>query len=203
MHCSIVPGGTHRPFGLARAVRWNRGRIMRARLNHTWQNLRSGLWFLPTVLVICGVAAAYVLGTIDRTLSLRASDIALGLFPGGADAAQTLIGVIAGSLVTAISIAFSTTIIALQQMAAQFTPRVLRTFTADRGNQLVLGTFIGTIMYSLLVMTQISTPPNGDPYIPALSINIAILLALICLSLLVYYIHHISQLLQVSVFMDR
>ena len=144
-----------------------------------------------------------VLGAIDTALSVREGEVAARLFSGTADAAQALLSVIAGSLITTISIAFSVTIIALQQMSSQFTPRVLRTFTADRGNQVVLGAYIGTFIYALLVLRQVRNEDSGVPFVPAVSVTVALGLALVCLGLLIYFIHHISQLLQVSLFMDN
>jgi uncharacterized membrane protein len=107
---------------------------------------------------------------------------------------------LAGSLVTAISIAYSITIIAIQQTSAQFSPRVLRTLTANRGNQVVLGTYMGTFIYALLILRQIRDETElGRAFVPPLSITVAMALALLCLALLIYFLHHIAQLLQVSV----
>ena len=105
-----------------------------------------------------------------------------------------------GSLVTVISIAYSITILAIQQTSAQFSPRVLRTLTSDRGNQVVLGTYIGTFVYALLVLRQIrGTTDTTAAFVPPLSITAALGLALVCLGLLIYFLDHIAHLLQVSV----
>ena len=176
---------------------------MRAKLDNAWENLQASLWFLPTLFILGAVALSMILGAIDTTLSQRRSNAGAWFFSGTADAAQALLAVIAGSLITAISIAYSVTIIALQQMSAQFTPRVLRTFTADRGNQVVLGAYIGTFIYALLVLRQVRNEESGVPFVPAISVWVGLILALVCLGLLIYFIHHISQLLQVSIFMDN
>lgn len=60
-------------------------------------------------------------------------------------------------------VVFSVTIVALQLASSQFTPRVLRSFVADRANQIVLGIFIGTFTYTLLVLrTTRSAVDDGD-----------------------------------------
>ncbi|HEX5692753.1 MAG TPA: DUF2254 domain-containing protein, partial [Roseiflexaceae bacterium] len=82
--------------------------------------------------------------------------------------------------------------------------RVLRMFLSDRIAQIVPGAFVGTFIYSLLVLLAIRTPLN-DPissYVPALSLTVAIFMAMGCLGLLIFFIHHMAQILQVAVVLD-
>jgi len=177
---------------------------MRARLQNRWENIQASLWFIPTMFVVAALVLSSVLLEVDAVVQVRASGLVRWLVSGTADAARGVLAVIAGSLITAISIAFSITIVAIQQTSAQFSPRVLRTFTADRGNQLVLGAYMGTFIYALLVMRQIrDSIDDASSFVPALSLTTALIFALICLGLLIYFIHHISQLLQVSVIIDH
>src|SRR5690606_6921401 len=121
------------------------------------------------------------------------------LFGGTADAARGLLSTIAGSLITVATVAFSITIVAVQQAASQYSPRVLRTFTNDRGNQIVLGMFIATFTYALLVMRQVRTSGEGQGgFVPAMSITVAIVLSLGSLGLLIYFFHHSTELLRVE-----
>lgn len=181
---------------------------MRERVKNSWENVNSTLWFVPMVLVALAVLLSSVLIQVDVALlaNQHAYAILPWLFSGTADAARSVLSTIAGSLITVVSIAFSLIIVALQQASAQFTPRVLRSFTADRGNQIVLGTYIATFVYALLVLRAVrsaSQDRNQVAFIPSLSVTIAIVLAIVCLGLLIYFIHHTSQSLQVSVILDR
>jgi uncharacterized membrane protein len=176
---------------------------MQAKLRNTWENIWSSLWFLPAVLVLGAVTLAFGLVEVDVILEEHDSQIREWITIGTSDASRDILGVIAGSLVTVISIAFSMTLIALQQNSSQFSPRVLRNFTSDRGNQIVLGVYIGTFIYALLVMRQVrSSQEDVSSFIPAVSLAVALSLSLICLGLLIYYIHHISQQLQVSAIVE-
>ncbi len=181
---------------------------MRERAKNAWENVNSTLWFVPAVLIVLAIASSSVLIQVDVALigNRHTNTILPWLFSGTADAARSILSTIAGSLITVISIAFSLIIIALQQASAQFTPRVLRSFTADRGNQVVLGMYIATFVYSLLVLRAVRSANqsrNQTDFIPSLSVTIAIVLAIVCLGLLIYFIHHTSQSLQVSVILDR
>lgn len=181
---------------------------MREKAKNAWENVNSSLWFVPTVLAALALLLASVLVEVDVALlsNAQARGVLPWLFSGTADAARSVLSTIAGSLITVISIAFSLIIIALQQASAQFTPRVLRSFTADRGNQVVLGMYIATFLYALLVLRAVrsaSQDLNQVSFVPALSVTVAIALAIVCLGLLIYFIHHTSQSLQVSVILER
>ena len=178
--------------------------MMRGKLQNLWENVRSSLWFIPTLLVALAILGSLLLIELDVVLAQRRSLLIPWLFSGTADAARTLLSVVAGSLITVISIAISLTIVALVQASAQFTPRILRQFTASRANQVVLGTYTATFVYALLVLRTVRSAEEGDaPFVPALSVTTAVLLALLCLALLIYFIHHMSQSLQVSVIIDE
>lgn len=172
---------------------------MLARVRDNWRNTLDSLWFVPSVMALGAVALSALLLYVDDRFLDQNGISAFWLFGGSASAARSLLATIAGSLITVISIAFSLTIIALQQASTQFTPRMLRNFTGDRSNQLVLGTYIATFTYALLVMRQVREQSDaGDAFVPALSVAVAIGLALASFGMLIYFIHHISLSLQVS-----
>ncbi len=175
---------------------------MRNKLANLWENVQNSLWFVPTVALGLAVLGSSLLIRTDMALMQRRSMLIPWLFSGTADAARTMLSVVAGSLITAISIVFSLTIIALVQASTQFTPRVLRQFTASRTNQVVLGTYIATFVYALLVLRTVRSANEGEPFVPALSVTSTVILAVICLGLLIFFIHHMSQSLQVAVIMD-
>lgn len=177
---------------------------MWSKLRNLWENVQSSLWFIPTILVGVAILASLLLIEADVALAQRDSLLIPWLFSGTADAARTLLSVVAGSLITVISIAISLTIVALVQASAQFTPRVLRQFTASRVNQVVLGTYTATFVYALLVLRTVRSGEEGvEAFVPALSVTSAVGLALLCLALLIFFIHHMSQSLQVAVIMNE
>ena len=96
------------------------------------------------------------------------------------------------------------TVVALQLASSQLTPRVLRGFMGDRGNQAVLGLFIGTFTYALLVLRSVRSPLEGEGgFVPAVSVTVAIVLALISVGFLIFYVHHAANSIRASVVVDR
>jgi uncharacterized membrane protein len=159
--------------------------------------VRESFWFVPLVqsLVACGLAALTL--WLDKSIWPGLGDDVTWLFGGTAAGAWTLLQVIAGSLITVISVAFSVTLIAIQQASAQYSPRLLRNFTGDRANQMVLGTYVATFIYALLVLREVrESTEDADAFIPALSLFFAIVLAVISLAMLIFFIHHVTESLQ-------
>ena len=62
----------------------------------------------------------------------------------------------------------------------------------DRGNQLVLGTFISTFVYCLLVLRTVKGV-EGASFVPHLAVAIGVVLAVASLAVLIYFIHHTAR----------
>lgn len=70
--------------------------------------------------------------------------------------------------------------------------------------QVVLGVYVATFVYSLLVLRVIRTPESeGATFDPVISVTVAIVLALVCVALLIFFIHHIANLIQSSTIVLR
>ena len=167
--------------------------LMRTRLYHIWENLKSSYWFVPLVMLIGSAALSTLTLAIDQKLPKQGDS---GWFYGGGiDGARSLLSAISSTVITAASITFSITIAALTQASSQFGPRLLRNFMRDRGNQIVLGTFVATFLYCLLVL-RVTGNIYGTEKVPHLSITVAVALAIASLLVLIYFIHHVAQSIQ-------
>jgi uncharacterized membrane protein len=161
-----------------------------------WRALLHTFWFIPGVVSLCGPLLAFFFLTLDK--SIKGILPEPYLFHGSALAASTLLSTIAGSLITVAGLAFSITIVTLQLVSSQYTPRVLRGFLLDRTTQVVAGGFFAIFSYALIVLTTTreAMPPNPG-FIPELSITVAIVLGLLGLVLLLLFIHHTGSIIQV------
>ena len=174
---------------------------MRTHLLFLWSTLRSAYWFIPT-LMACG-AIALAFGSVKLDEFVRgAVEAKLGwVYSGGPAGARAVLATIAGSIITVAGTTFSITIAAFSLASSQFGPRLLRTFRRDTGNQFVLGTFIATFIYSLLVLRTIRGT-ESDTYVPHLSVTLGVVLACLSLAVLIYFIHHTAASIQVSHLID-
>ncbi|MBW4563853.1 MAG: DUF2254 domain-containing protein [Mojavia pulchra JT2-VF2] len=167
------------------------------KVSKLWDQLHSSYWFIPAVMAVGATALAFTMLNLDRTDKLKINY--WWVYTGGSDGARSLLEAVAGSMVSVAATAFSITIVALQLAAANFGPRLLRNFMQDTGNQVVLGTFIGTFIYCLLVLRTIRGEGDGySQFVPQLAVTVGVLLAIISIGILIYFIHHASTIIQAS-----
>ncbi len=171
----------------------NRGRLgnLRSRLN-------SSFWFIPALFTLGGVLLSSITQPLDRIFQ-GSLDRLPTVISGGSQGAGSVLSAISGSLITVIATVFSLSIVALTLASGQYSPRLLPSFIADRGLQVVLGAYIGTFVYSLIVLRIVSISGGQDSsFNPTISVGVAIVLALVCVGLLIYFINHVAQLIQSS-----
>ena len=163
-----------------------------------WTSLRSTYWFLPAVVTLGAMALGIGLTALDRHAWDK--DALPGwLYGGGADGARALLSAVAGSIITVVSVTFSVTIVALTVASQHFGPRLLSNFMRDTVVQLVLGIFIATFVYCLLVLRAVQGEGGAyDRFVPHLAVTGAVALTLVSVAALIYYVHHVATAMQVS-----
>ena len=167
---------------------------MKIRLLNLWESLRTSFWFIPAVMTFLAIALSFLTVFIDRRIGPDTNIFGF-LYSGGPEGARLVLSTIAGSMITVAGVIFSITIVALTLASSQFGPRLLRNFMHDTGNQVVLGTFIATFAYCLLVLRAVHTV-EGEDFVPSISVAVALVLALAGIAVLIYFIHHVSALMQ-------
>jgi len=161
-----------------------------------WRTLINGFWFVPLLISLLGpllalffLALDHYVGQVDRTF----------LFSGGAAEASIILATIAGALITVVALTFSITIIVLQLVSSQYTPRALRGFLQDRMTQVVAGSFFAISTYCLIVLTTLpDSSSRNQSFFPAISITVAMILGSLGLVLLLIFIHHTGSVIQVT-----
>lgn len=173
---------------------------MRIRLLQFWQNLRASYWFIPSLMILAAIGMAALMLEWDRNLPLDAILHSPYIWRGGAEGARSLLEIIAGSMITVATLAFSITIVSYSQASAQFGPRLLRNFVRDTSNQIVLGTLTATFVYCLLILRAVRSGIDASlglvsiqAFVPYISVSVGFGLGLASLGVLIYFIHHVSQ----------
>lgn len=170
---------------------------MNARLKYLRYVIASSFWFIPAILLLAAMLLAVASAFLDRTMQETWSrDLAWVLWVGP-DGARVILQVIAGSMIGATSLVFSMTLVALTLASSQLGPRLLAIFRADRATQVALGVFVATLAYALMMLRLVR--PEGEEaadFVPLAAVTMAQIMTLGSLAMLIYFIHHISQLLE-------
>ena len=160
-----------------------------------WEELRTTLWVVPS---ISSSSRSCCSSSPSRSTWRRSTvtwTLPFWIRTGSADAERQVLIAIAAAVITVIGVVFSITILALTLASQQFGPRMMRNFVRDIGNQVTLGVFVGTFVYSVLALglhqqrepgpsSRICPPRSPRPSCWSTS------------AVLIYFIHHIAKSIQ-------
>lgn len=166
---------------------------MNTRLDFFREQLRAKYWFVPSILLALAILLSVVLVRIDEQVGFELIASIRWLYLGGPDGARTVLSTIASSTITVAGVVFSIVIVALSNASTQFGPRLLTNFLRDRSNQFVLGIFLATFIYCLLILRTIRTgDTDASSFVPYISVSVGIFMALASILSFVYFVHHVS-----------
>lgn len=174
-----------------------------SRVGLLWLRVRTSLWFVPSIAVAAAVALAMLLVELDTTAGVELATRWPRLFGAGVEGSRAILSAIATSMIGVGGIAFSVTVVALSLASSQYTSRVLSNFMRDRGNQAVLGVFLGVFAYCLVVLRSTHSAEDPDAFVPRIAVAAAIVLALLGLGFFIYFVHHISESIQAETIVER
>ncbi len=174
---------------------------MRNKLTSTWDALLASYWFVPGLMTLGSVLLASLLVWLDTGDKLTWLRNIQFVYLNQPDGARSLLSTISGSMIGVAGVAFSITMVVLSLTSGQYGPRLLGNFMRDRGNQFVLGSFIGTFIYCLLVLRTIRSADEAaalTSFVPHLAVTFSVLLAAFNLGVFIYFIHHTAESIQAS-----
>lgn len=177
---------------------------MKARLLRLGNQLSESYWFVPTLMAVAALLLATIMVWIDVRFGADWMSGVPWLYASRPDGARSLLSSIGGSMIGVAGTTFSVTIAAVVYASGQYGPRLLSNFMSDRGNQVTLGTFIATFLYSLIVVRTIHNAEDGQPaFVPQLAVLIGVLLVLSSIAVLIYFIHHVPSRIHINSVIER
>lgn len=166
-------------------------------------NLRGGFLVRPLVLTLMLGTLGALFSQLEETFPAAGGWVPSVIFPSHADplVGQAILGAIATSIMTVVSIVFAILLMTLTLASMQFSPRIIVSFSRDRITQWTLGLFLGTFLYCIAALPAARSMPR--PFMPAATVLGAMVLAICCVGMLLFFIHHISRAISVSHIVDR
>jgi uncharacterized membrane protein len=99
---------------------------------------------------------------------------------GKPEGTSSVLGAIAGGVITMTSIIVTVLLVALQQSSTNLTPQVFDQFLRRRQNQLFFGYFVGLAVYTLIVLASIDSP-----FTPVFGAIVALLATVVALLMMI------------------
>lgn len=157
-----------------------------------WDSLWRRFWTLPMVIASVSLLLGLALPAVDAAIEQTPGWV----FQGGVDGARSLLGTIAGAMISVTGLVFSITIVVLQLASSQFSPRILASFLESRIVQLTLGFFTGSFLYALTVLRAVRGGEDGR--VPQLAVTASYVYVIVAVAMFLAFIHHITTSVQVS-----
>lgn len=167
------------------------------------RSIKSKIIFYPTVFAVGGILIAFLMMYIE---TLGASKYLLDNIPilvvDHGDTALTILSSIITGLISMMVFSFSMVMLLLSQAASNYSPRLLPGLISNKSHQIILGIFLGSILYCIFILFSIR--PEEDKFsIPAFSVLLGIFLTVLCIYAFIYFIHNISEKIQISSILDN
>ncbi|MCK8479384.1 DUF2254 domain-containing protein [Psychroserpens algicola] len=165
--------------------------------------LESKIAFYPSVLSLVGLLFAFIMFYLEsKGISKYLLENAPVLVVNDTETARNLLTTFIAGLISIMVFSFSMVMILLNQASSNFSPRILPGLISNRRHQIILGVYNFTLLYC--IFTLVSIEPDGNKYqLPGFSVLLAIFAMTCCLAAFIYFIHSISQEIQVNNIMDR
>jgi uncharacterized membrane protein len=165
--------------------------------------LENNIAFYPTLISLFGLLFAFFMYYLESMgVSAYLIENAPVLVINNIETARSLLTTFIGGLISIMVFSFSLVMILLNQASSNFSPRLLPGLISNRRHQIILGIYNSTLLYC--IFTLVSITPHGDKYqLPGFSVLLAIIFMTLCLASFIYFIHSISQQIQVGTIMDK
>ncbi|TPV32450.1 DUF2254 domain-containing protein [Paucihalobacter ruber] len=160
-----------------------------------WKQLKATFWFLPMLIISFSIFLSVGLVSLDNNINISFEGWLRFFLVNSSDSARSILTTISGAMIGVAGTVFSVTLVALTLASSQFGPRLIKNFMYVKLNQIVLGSYVSTYLYCLLVLNAIKDNENYT-FIPTISIFVAILATVFNIILLIIFIHQIAISIQ-------
>lgn len=156
----------------------------------------SSITFIPAALAVFFIVMAFFLMKLDEA---GIGYLIIANIPYLAthqeDTVVSLLATLIGGMFSLMVFSFTMVMMILTTSTSNYSPRVIPGLISKKGHQLVLGLYLGTIAYLMIVLINIGKDTFKNE-VPDLAVLIGIVATLGCLIAFIYFIHSISQHIQ-------
>ena len=162
-------------------------------IRNSYAEIISSIAFYPAIIAIGFLIMSWVMLEFDFSESGKHFKAIFSLIKlKDAGTARSIVSTILAGIISLTVFSFSMVMILLNQAASQMSNRMLENMIGNRFQQVILGFYIGTIVYALFLLSSIRDIDSGI-YVPALSIYLLVLITVADIFLFIYFLHYVTQ----------
>ncbi|WP_225969310.1 DUF2254 domain-containing protein [Dokdonia sp. PRO95] len=173
------------------------------KLKLLYSQITGNIAFFPSLIALTGLAFAFLMLYIEEQgVSKYFMENIPWLVINNADTARTLLSTFIGGIISLMVFSFSMVMLLLNQASSNYSPRILPGLISNKKHQYVLGFYIAVIIYCIIVLLSI-VPSDDKHQLPGFAVLVGIILSIHVLAAFIYFIHSISQAIQINNITDR
>ncbi len=167
-----------------------------------FRTVKSKIAFYPSLIATAGFFLALGMIILEkRGISRNILEVFPMLMVEDGDTALNVLSTCIGGLISMMVFSFSMVMLLLSQASSNFSPRLLPGLISNKRHQIILGIFLATIVYNIFTLFSINS--SEEKYtLPGFSILLGVFFTIVCLSAFIFFIHNISQSIQINNIMD-
>jgi uncharacterized membrane protein len=119
------------------------------------------------------------------------------LFIKDYETARAILTTLIGGILSLTVFSFTMVMVVLSQASSNFSPRLLPSLVSNKRHQLILGVYIGTLLYCIIILIALGAN-DIDTHSVGFSTMLAAISGVFCIGLFVYFIHSISTSIQIQ-----
>ena len=163
-----------------------------------YKSITQSVGLVPLVITIVIAVIGIALTLLPFFQSLDSRAITGGFFEVRTpETTRTILGSLLAAVVSITVFGFSMMMVVVNQAASIYSPKVVETLSAQRSNQYVLGIYLGTVVFTLIIMMHIDSKPSS-PGIPQAGLLFNMLLVVYCILLFLRFIHNIAKAVRIT-----
>lgn len=169
----------------------------------TYLRILQSIAFYPVLLGIVFLLLAFTGLNVENYEAVQLlKENVPSLFIEDYETARSILSTLIGGVLSLTVFSFTMVMVVLSQASSNFSPRLLPNLVSDRKHQIILGIYIGTLLFSIITLIGLGAY-EVDKNSVGLSTMFAALLGVLCIGLFVYFIHSISIAIQIHNIIDR
>ena len=175
---------------------------MKAPLSRLFYRIRYSIGFYPTIISIAYFSFALAIVVLPSTAlwdflkPLFEWTILPRVFSDKAVLATLITGII-----SFVALSFTMVMVVLSNVSTSFSPKLVLGLVTEKPHQIVLGNYIGSILYCLTLLLLVSNVESHRFHDIAIIFGAA--MGIWCLVLFIYFIHNISASVQINSIVEK
>ncbi|MGB7395408.1 MAG: DUF2254 domain-containing protein [Pricia sp.] len=169
----------------------------------SYRKVLQSIAFYPVIIGAAYVVLAFIALQVDNTkLVAGIKDKVPYLFIEDYETVRSMLSTFIGGIISLTVFSFSMVMVVLGQASSDFSPRLLPGLISNKRNQIILGIYVGTLLYCVLVLLSLGAY-GIDSQGVGLSAMLGAMMTVICIALFIYFINSISKAIQIHNIIDE